>query len=73
MDTFSSSPYYHTNALSNYMKDCFKKPKRTHTFVDDRSEPGPLQRERADCPAIQGIAADSERYDNVFPSTQSEP
>ncbi|WP_157846142.1 hypothetical protein [Enterobacter sichuanensis] len=35
--------------------------------------PDPLQRERADCPAIPAIAADICGYDNVFPSTQSEP
>ena len=35
--------------------------------------PDPLQRVRADCPAIPGIAAGICGYDNVFPSTQSEP
>ncbi|BCT14874.1 hypothetical protein R1TS_29020 [Enterobacter cloacae] len=33
----------------------------------------PLRRVRADCPAIPAIAAGICGYDNVFPSTQSEP
>ena len=33
----------------------------------------PLQRVRAECPAIPGIAAGICGYDNVFPSTQSDP
>ena len=37
-------------------------------FISD-----PLRRVRADCPAIPGIAAGICGYDNVFPSTQSEP